>query len=224
MAIQVQGNSGVTAEVGGTTFRGIHTHIKPLEYGSLGHYRTSLRINSTTAQAANSGILEIRNTHASNLIVPTRLTLRAIQTTAGTLQENSLDAYRCTSFSVSSTTNTVTPVSSVKRTSMTAYPGTSAAIRHLTLAGAAAGMTGFTRTKDTQAFATFPYMVTAGVATATYQPPQWGPYECLDDVNGTHPFVFVQNEGLWLENRVLNVTSYGITWYIDFSWADVTAF
>jgi hypothetical protein len=223
MAIQIQGNGGTVAEVGGTTFRAQHVHIKPLEYGALGHYRTSVRISSTAAQAANSGIFEIRNTHATNLIIPTRLTLRAIQTAAGTLQENSVDCYRCTAFSASSTTNTVTPVSSVKRTSMAAYPG-GAAIRHLTLAGNAAGMTGFTRTKDTQFFATFPYMVTAGVATATYQPPQWGPYDCFDDVNGAHPFVLVQNEGIWIENRVLNVTSMGITWYIDFSWAEVAAF
>lgn len=223
MAIQFQGNGGVVADVGGTTFRAVNVQTKPIEYGALGHYRTSVRISSTAAQAANSGVFEIRNTHATNLIVPTRLSIRAIQTAAGTLQENSLDVYRCTAFTASSTTNTVTPVSSVKRTSMAAYPG-GAAVRHLTLAGAVAGMTGGTRTKDTQFFATFPYMVTAGVATATYQPPQWGPYECLDDVNGTHPFVFAQNEGLWIENRVLNATSMGITWYIDFGWVEVTAY
>ena len=165
MAIQIQGNGATVAEVGGTTFRGLNVHVKPLEYGALGHYSTSVRISSTAAQAANSGIFEIRNTHATNLIIPTRLTVTAIQATAGTLQENSLDLYRCTAFTVSSTTNTVTPVSSVKRASMAAYPG-GAAIRHLTLAGAAAGMTGGTRTKDTQFAATLPYMVTAGVATA----------------------------------------------------------
>ena len=223
MAIGIQGNGGVVADVGGTTFRGLNIHNKPIEYGVLGHYRTSVRISSTAAQAANSHIFEIRNTHATNLIIPTRLTLRAIQTAAGSLQENSLDVYRITAFTAVSTTQTVTPVSSVKRASMAAYPG-GAAVRHLTLAGAAAGMTGFAGTKDTQFFATFPYMVTAGVATATYQPPQWGPLDVLDDVNGTHPFAFVQNEGLWIENRVLNVTSMGITWYIDFSWAEVTAF
>ena len=224
MAIQLQGNGGTVSEVGGTTFRGQHVHMKPLEYGALGHYRTSVRIVSTAAQAANSRIFEIRNTHATNLIIPTRLILRAIQATAGTLQENSLDVYKLTNFTVNATTNTVTPVSSVKRgATMAAYPG-GAAVRHLTLAGNAAGMTGHTATKDTQFFATFPYMVTAGVATATYQPPQWGPYDCLDDVNGTHPFVFVQNEGLVIENRVLNVTSMGIVWYIDFSWAEVAAF
>lgn len=223
MAIQIQGNSGVVQEVGGTTFRAGHSHVKPLEYGTLGHYRTSVRIVSTAVQAANSRIFEIRNTHATNLIIPTRLSLRAIQIAAGTLQENSLDVYKVTSFTVVDTTNTVTPVSSVKRTSMAAYPG-GAAIRHLTLAGNAAGMTGGTLTKDTQFFATFPYMVTAGVATATFTPLPWGPYECFDDVNGTHPLTLVQNEGIIIENRVLNVTSYGIAWYIDFCWAEVVSF
>lgn len=220
MALQIQGNGGTVQEVGGTAFRAAHVHIKPLEYGALGHYRTSVRINSTAAQAANSRIFEIRNTHATNLIIPTRLTLRALQTVAGTAQENSLDVYKVTGFTAVDTTNTVTPVSSVKRgATMAAYPG-GAAVRHLTLAGAAAGMTGGTLTKDTQFFATLPYNVAAAINTTTL----WGPLDALDDVNGTHPFVFVQNEGLIIENRVLNVTSYGMTWYIDFSWAEITAF
>ena len=217
MAFSIQGNGGVVADVGGTTFRALNVHSKPLEYGTLGHYRTSVRIASTAAQAANSRIFEIRNTHATNLIIPTRLSLRALQTAAGTAQENSLDVYRVTGFSAVDTTNIVTPVSSVKRTSMAAYPG-GAAIRHLTLAGAAAGMTGGTLTKDTQFFATLNYNVAAAIQTTS----QWGPYDCLDDVNGTHPFTLIQNEGIMIENRVLNVTSYGITWYIDFSWAEVT--
>lgn len=152
MAFSLQGNGGTVLEVGGTVFRGLHSHIKPLEYGALGHYRTSLRIASTAAQAANSRIFEIRNTHATNLIIPTRLTLRALQTAAGTAQENSLDCYKVTGFTAVDTTNTVTPVSSVKRgATMAAYPG-GAAVRHLTLTGAAAGMTGGTLTKDTQFF------------------------------------------------------------------------
>lgn len=220
MAIQIQGNGGTVLEVGGTTFRAANMHLKPIEYGALGHYRTSVRINSTAAQAANSRIFEIRNTHATNLIIPTRMRLRALQTAAGTAQENSLDVYKVTGFTVVDTTNTVTPVSSVKRgATMAAYPG-GAAVRHLTLAGAAAGMTGGTLTKDTQFFFTLPYNVAAAINTTT----QWDSGEIFDDNNGTHPFVFVQNEGLIVENRVLNVTSYGITWYIDFSWAEVTAF
>ncbi len=219
MAVLEGGVSAALAGVGAEAGSALHVVNKPIPYGTLGHYRTSVRINSTAAQAANSRIFEIRNTHATNLIIPTRLTVLALQTAAGTAQENSLDIYRCTSFSVVDTTNTVTPVSSVKRTSMAAYPG-GAAVRHLTLAGNAAGMTGGTLTKDTQFFATLPYNVAAAIATTF----MWGPLDALDDVNGSHPFVFIQNEGLIIENRVLNVTSYGITWYIDFAWAEVTAF
>lgn len=197
----------------------LHVAMYPLPFGALGHYRTSVRINSTAAQAANSRIFEIRNTHATNLIIPTRMQIRALQTVAGTAQENSLDVYRCTGFSAVDTVNTVTPVSSVRRTSMAAFPG-GAAIRTLTLAGALAGMTGGTLTKDTQFFATLPYNVSTAISTTTI----WGILDVFDDVNGTHPFVFTQNEGLIVENRVLNVTSYGITWFIDFSWAEVVAY
>ena len=219
MAIQLQGNTGIVWEIGGTTFRAGNVQIKPIEYGALGHYRTAIRINSTAAQAANSRIFEIRNTHATNLIIPTQLVLRAAQTAAGTAQENSLDVYKVTGFTAVDTTNTVTPVSSVKRTSMAAYPG-GAAIRYLTLTGAAAGMTGGALTKDTQFFATLPYNVAAAINTTT----QWGPFNIFDDTNGTHPFVFAQNEGLIIENRVLNVTSYGVTWYIDFEWVEVASY
>jgi hypothetical protein len=224
MPIQVQGAvSAVAAEVGGTTFRSLHTHVKPLEYGALGHYKFAVRIAATAAQAANSRILELRNA-GTNLIIPTRLTLRTIQIAAGTLQENSLDVYKVTGFTVLDTTNTVTPTQSVKRgATMAAFPG-GAQVRHLTLAGAAAGMTGGTLTKDANALSTFPFMVTAGVASATFTPPPWGPYDCFDDVNGTHPLVLANNEGLTVENRVLNVTSYGMAFYLELCWAEVAAY
>lgn len=222
MAFQKQGFSGVIQEVSGTVFRAGHVVQRPLEYPAAGgHYRTTLRISSTAAQAANSRILELRNSSATNFIVPTRLVLRAMQTAAGTAQENSLDVFRVTNFTVLDTTNTVTPTGSVKRTTgMGAYPGGAAQIRHLTLAGAAAGMTGGTLTKDGNLVGTLPYNVAAAIATTT----QWGPVDVFDDVNGTHPFVLAQNEGIIVENRVLNVTSYGITWYLGIAWAEVAAY
>lgn len=192
----------------------LHAVGKPIP-SSIGHYRYSVRINSTAAQAANARIFEIRNTSATNLIIPTRLRLVAMQTAAGTAQENSIDCYKVTSFTAVDTTNTLTPTVSLKRTSMSA---TSAAIRHLN--PAAAGMTGGTLTKDASAFAMLPYNVAAAINTTTV----WGPLDVLDDVNGTHPFVFAQNEGFIIENRVLNVTSYGITWFIDFSFVETAAY
>ena len=50
MAIQIQGNGGTVAEVGGTTFRALIVSQKPLEYGALGIYRKSL-LSGTMAAA-----------------------------------------------------------------------------------------------------------------------------------------------------------------------------
>jgi hypothetical protein len=217
MAIQVQGNGGVIADVGGTAFRALNTQIKPIEYGALGHYKATLRMSSTAAQTANSRLLELQNPSASVLIIPTRLTVRAMQTAAGTAQENSLDIYKATSFTVVSSVNAVTGAASKKRTSMGA---SAAALRYLTLTGVAAGMTGSTATKDTLPIGTIPYNVAAAIQTS-------GPIanvDVFDDVNGTHPLVLAQNEGMVIENRVLNVTSYGVTWFIDLAWAEVLAY
>jgi hypothetical protein len=47
----------------------------------------------------------------------------------------------------------------------------------------------------------------------------------LDDVNGTHPWVLAQNEGLVLQNIVAgSATANVVDVVIDFSWAEVTAF
>ena len=215
----MQGNGGTVAEVGGTVFRALHTHVKPLEYGTLGHYRVNHRCLLANTQAANSRLFEGRNSHATNLIVPTRFLIKTIQSAAGTAQDNSIDAFKVTGLSAVDTTNTVTPTASVKRTSMAAAPG-ALQLRGVTIAGAAAGMTGWTAApgKDGGSFAQHPISVQAAV--------QW-PFlvtDLLDDVNGTHPWVWVQNEGFEAENRVLNVTTYGVMAYFDFSWAEVTAF
>jgi hypothetical protein len=225
MAIQTQGNSGVIDEVGGTTFRARHVHIKPLEHGALGHYRVNHRCALINAQAVNSRIFEMRNTHATNLIIPTRLVIKWLIFTAHTaILEQSIDCYKLTSFTVSSTTNTVTPTASIKRANMAAAPG-GAAIRGLTVAGAAAGMTGFTSTKDGGSFFQLP-AAEAIVAMAVGDTASRGPFigDVFDDVNGTHPFVFAQNEGFLIEQRVVEGAAGGSSVYIDFSWAEVTAF
>jgi hypothetical protein len=219
MAIQLQGNSGAVAEVG-AILRSLNITPKALEYGSLGHYRTAVRIVGTSVQAANSRLFEIRNT-AANLIIPTCINVSVAQIAAGTAQENSVDLFKCTAFTAVDTTNTVTPTSSaMKTTGMAAYPG-GAAVRHLTLAGAAAGMTGGTLTKDANALATFPYFVNTAVPTTPNA--VWGPFDMLANIAGyaKHPLVLAQNEGFEIENRVLNVTTFGICFYIDVSWAEV---
>lgn len=222
MGIQVVGPSGTVAEVGVGAAAAAHVALKPIPYGSLGHYRSTVRFALINAQAANSRLWEIRNTHATNLIVPTRLEVRWLQLGAHTAAiRDSIQLFRVTAFSAVDTTNTVTPTVSPKRASMAAVPG-GAAIRHVTVAGAAAGMTGGTLTKDGGAVSILEQWLLAAQPTAgTVAQIQ---KEMVDDVNGTHPFVLVQNEGLILENEVLLGAAASSSVTVDFSWAEVSAF
>lgn len=224
MGIQLIGVSGDVAETGARNFNSgasQHVQVKPIPYGALGHYRVTHRAIQTTAQAANSRLFEFRNTHASNLMVVTRLQIKLAQVAAGTAQAAGLDIFRATSFTAVDTTNTVTPTAVPKRSTMSATPG-GAAVRGVTAAGASAGMTGGTLTKDATPF----WQTSYGLATAILSTNAgfWGPYDVYDDVNGTHPFVFLPNEGFEIENRTLNATSNGVELTVDMTWAEVTAY
>jgi hypothetical protein len=223
MAIQIVGGvSGEIAEVGLAASKPQHATIKPVPYGSLGHYRVNHRCALVATQAANSRLFEVRNTHATNLIIPTRLVIKWLQTANHTAAiEDSLDVFKVTSFSAVDTTNTVTPTASVKRASMAAAPG-AAAIRGVTVAGAAAGMTGGTLTKDGGSIGQLAQWLLAAIPTGGTVIA--GLQDNFDDVNGTHPFVFAQNEGFIIENRVLLGAAAGSSVYIDFSWAETTAY
>lgn len=196
-----------------------HRVSKPIPT-SIGHYRTSFRFQIINAQAANSRLFEMRNPHASNIIIPTRLEIRWIQTGAHTAAiEDSLDFFKVTAFSAVDTTGTVTPTVSLKRGTFVA---TAALLRHVTIAGAAAGMTGGTLTKDGNAGGALPQWLlatqpTAGPASAVVK-------EFFDVENNTHPWAFVQNEGFIIENRVLLGAAAASSVYVDFSFAEVTAY
>lgn len=220
MGIQIVGPSGTVSEVGVGASAPQHVTIKPIPYATLGHYRSAVRFVLATAQNANSRLWEVRNTHATNLIIPTRLQVTILPAgTVTTPYRLELDLFRVTGFSAVDTTNTVTPTASPKRASMAAAPG-GAAIRHVTVAGAAAGMTGGTLTKDGGAADVIEYW--AATAAATTIPLV---QELLDDVNGTHPWTLVQNEGLLIENVAAgSATANVVSITVDFSWAEVTAF
>ena len=223
MAI-IQGISGDSVEAGNRAYNlaaPIHTIGKPIQYSTLGHYRMSVRFTMATTQGANSRLWEIRNGHASNLIIPTRMELSILP--AGTVTaayRMEIDLFKLTGFSAVDTTNTVTPgtPSSKRGSLMAATPG--AIFRHVTVAGAAAGMTGGTLTKDAVAAGIAQtWVATAAATTVPFRK------EMLDDVNGTHPFVLAQNEGLELENIVAgSATANVVDVAVDFSWAEVTAF
>lgn len=206
----------------GSATDGASVNVKPIPYGVLGHYRVNHRCALVATQAANSRIFEVRNT-STNLIIPTRLVIKWVQTAAHTAAiEDSLDVFKCTTFTAVDTVNTVTPTASVKRTTgMGAAPG-NVAIRGVTVAGAAAGMTGGTLTKDGGSVGQLPQWLLLAQPTAASVPNYL--IDNFDDVNGTHPFILAQNEGIEIENRVLLGAAAGSSVYIDFSWAEVTAY
>lgn len=223
MAIKIQGSSGDIAEVGNRSFNAgspQHQRLVPLQYSTLGHYRMSVRFSTATTQGANSRLWEVRNAHATNLIVPTRMELTILPAgTVTTAYRMEIDLFKLTSFTAVDTTGTVTPgVASNKRSSMATTAG--AIFRHVTVAGAAGGMTGGTLTKDAVASGIAQcWVATAAATTIPYRK------EMLDDVNGTHPFVLAQNEGLELENIVTGSgTANVVDVAVDFSWAEVTQY
>jgi len=210
----------VAAKIGGSVFGALHGHIKPLEYGALGHYRTTHRVALVATQAANSRLWEIRNP-GTNLIIPTRMSVQWLATGAHTAAiEDSLDLYKVTGFSAVDTTNTTSPSASVIRGTMAAAPG-SAIVRGLTAAGNAAGMTGGTLTKDTNSLYQLPQWFQATLSTTIVTPAS---RDFFAEDFGEHPIVLGANEGLILENRVLLGAAAASSVYIDFSWAEVTAF
>lgn len=219
MPVQFQGNSGIVAEVLGSGFRSLNVRDKPLEY-NIGHYRVNHRCVLANTQAANSRLFEIRNS-STNLIVITRLLIKWLHTGVHTAAiEDSIDVFKCTGFTAVDTTNTVTPTASAKRTSMSAAPG-NAAIRGVTVAGAAAGMTGGTLTKDGGSIGQLAKWLLAAQPTTGLVDPTT--LDVFDDVNGTHPLTLVQNEGIEVENRVVLGAAAASSVYIDCSYAEVAA-
>jgi hypothetical protein len=216
----VAGNIAGVGQVAGNN--GLHITQKPIPYGSLGHYRVTHRTVLVNAQAANSRLFEARNS-GTNLIVLTGLLVKWFQTAAHTaIIEDSIDCFKCTAFTAVDNTNVVTPVASVAKTNgMSAAPG-NLQIRGVTIAGASAGMTGGTLTKDGGAFAQSPKWLTALFADPQRVEPTI--LDALPNVPNAHPFVFAQNEGFIIENRVLLGAAAGSSVYIDLSYAEVTAF
>jgi hypothetical protein len=225
MAVIEGAVSGSIQGVGVESGSPAHFCAKPDPVGLLGHYKTSHRHVLVNVQAANSMLFALRNMHATNLIVVHTIRVEWIQTanhTAAIL--DSLDIYRLTSFSVTPTTNTVTPVLSKLRTSFgTLVDGTDLAVRGVTVAGAAAGMTGGTQTKDTAPLRQFGQWMLATLPTAG-PPPQIDRAYWTAVGDGESPLILVQNEGFLIENRVVLGAAAGSAVSIDIEFSVATAY
>lgn len=226
MAILIQGNGGVAAEVGGTTFRGLHVHCKPAEYGSLGHYQAALQTGAIGAGMATDGeLLQMRWVDATRLFVLQKMTVNGMRATTAFVA-GSIDwkITRVTGWSADGTGGnavTITGQELRQRTSMglTLF---STGFRIATTAALGAG----TKTLNTNNHGLITTHSSAGISGAT--PiigsnflPIFDLFE-QDAADGECPMIQVQNEGI-----VVRATVPGTgVWNAGFTakWAEVTAY
>lgn len=218
MAIQIQGNGGVVADVGGTTFRALKVQQMPLDYGTLGIYRKSLTSGTMAAGlAAASTVYSWRWGDATRLGVVQRVSLdglagSATAFTAGFATSRLFAARSFTASDTGGTAGTLTGNNSKLRTSM----GTTL-LTDVRISSTAALGVG-TRTLDTDPMAQFTF--TIGVVVSVNYVAQ---IALLDgDVGPVMPYVNAQNEGFILQ---VTVPATG-TWQFGVStlWAEVTSY
>lgn len=224
MAIQIQGNGGTVLEVDGTVFRAGRITPRPLDYGTLGHYRLGISTGILPAAlGANSEIFQFRWADATRLAVILKVRISASVTTtmfaAGVPVE--IDAVKATAWTVAGTGGTgVTPAATLKRrTSMGSTLVAAGDIRSATTAALGAG----TKTLEANSISN---IVVGGPITASLNGTIIAPGTIFwqsEVGDGGHPLVLVQNEGFVIRSVAVPATG---TWRASFQvdWAEVTAY
>ena len=220
MSIQVQGNGGTVAEVDGTTFRAVRITPRPIDYGTLGHYRIAATVPLVVTQAANGSLLSFRWGDATRFAVISKIKLSCLQTAAATATiMPSFEVFIARGFSASDsagTAITLTGNNMKKRTSM----GTSL-LTDLRVSAVAAGLTAGTRTLDANAVLQMPTQQTITTPNATL-------YAAELDIgagDGNHPIVLAQNEGIIVRGPTVVFGAAGTAnLVVELSWAEVTAY
>jgi hypothetical protein len=224
MAVQIVGGvSGSVADVGVAASVPLHTVIKPLPYGALGHYRVARRlVPAGTTTAGN--LWTLRNPTASGiLVVVKRVQLRVIQNAAPTAAVEDIFTLKVArGYTVADTTNSaaISPASAMQKM-RTSMGNAAAQVRESNAAG---GASGGTKTVDTDAIATGSVWVSAALASGQGN----GPSTVLDYYpnvsDGEHPIVLVADEGILLANTNAFGTASGISMHAEIYWAEVTLY
>lgn len=218
MAIQIQGNGGTVAEVGGTTFRALRVEQRPVDYGALGIYRMALLSGTMAAGlAAGANVLSFRWGDATRLCALQRLSLDGLSgsATAFAAGFGNFRAFFARSFTASDsagTAATLTGNNNKLRTSM----GTTL-VTDIRMSATAA-LTAGTRTLDTQSFGA--YSQAFGTATSV----QYATNVLLfgADIAAGMPLVMAQNEGFVVQATVPATGTWQFA--MSFDWAEVTSY
>lgn len=215
MAIQIQGNGGVVAEVDGATFRALRITFRPTDYGSLGTYRLAMQSGLMAAGlAANAEIFQYRWGDATRLCVVEKLMFDGLGSVtafaAGVINLRAIIARSWTANGTGGTAATLTGNNQKLRTNMATTLTTDA--RCASTAALGAG----TKTLDAQSIGAAVGGITATAGAGL--PPQ--PFI---DVQGIGmPAVYAQNEGHAILATVpaTGTWTFGITQH----WLEVTAY
>lgn len=224
MAIQIQGNGGVVAEVDGSTFRSQRVTLRPPDHGALGAYSYGGVTGILPAAiAASSEIYQFRWADATRICLINDVRFSACVSTtffaAGIPVQ--IDMIKSTGWTVAGTGGTgITPAALMKkRTSMGSSLMAAGDMRISTTAALGAG----TKTLETLALSS---ILAAGPITASLNGQIVAPGSTLFEANvaqGEHPLALVQNEGFSI--RAVAVPATG-TWMasITVDWTEVTAY
>lgn len=227
MAIQVQGFSGVVADVDGTTFRALRVTSRPLNYGSLGAYKLGMSSGTMAVSlVANAELFQFRWTHATNLAVVYRVNISAganVAATAATLLSLNLAIARgWTGIGTGGTRAVLTGNISKLRTSMGTSLVNDAGIS--TTTGLGAG----TKTIDhaTTNLASVSFGIGTGAITTSNNLTFLPTVELLNvDSPSDHPIIHVQEEGFIIRNGTVAFPA-GMTWTfsVNVSWIEAAVF
>lgn len=224
MGIQFQGNSGVIAEVDGTSFRAVRMTPRPVEYGVLGSYRVASTSGTMTAAlAANAEIFQFRWPDATRLALVHRVTISAganAAATAAALQSFRLTIARAwTAAGSGGTRLTLTTNNCKLRTSMGTSLVSDAGI------STTSGLTAGTKTLDATDISTVSYGIGTGAITAAMDQnllPETVLFSQEDTVG--HPMVFAQNEGFVIRSGIIGPLAMTWAFSVNVHWSEVASY
>jgi hypothetical protein len=219
MAIQVQGNAGVVAEVE-TESRAMRTTPRPIDPGALGSYTIGMTSGVMAAGlAANSEIFQFHWPNAINLALIRRVTISGgsiVAFAAGVATFGMRAARAFTAVGTGGTTATLASNDQKRRTSFgTTLLTTAADIRIASTAALGVG----TKTLDDNDLATITNGVTAvaGVAIAPIPSDLYAP-----NFSGEWPLVLAQNEGFVIRGTVPATGTW--TFSVTVEWTEIASF
>ena len=225
MSLPIEGQGGQVLQVD-ATHRAARVSARPLDHGTLGHYRISVVTGTLAAAlAASAQVFQFKNT-TTNLSVIHRIRTRFLPLTlftAATLTDHtSFDAFMVRSYAAGGggTTLTLTGNNAKLRTNM----ATCGSIINVSTTAALTAATTLDANPFSQSIRKGNRVNPTAATEETIQPTTDG-LEFKPDVDaGEYPLVLAQNEGFVIRNRtVWPAAGTGIL-LIEVSWAEVATY